>query len=158
MALALSERRAWVSQSEIRNMTIQCEPVGGINLAQGLCDTEVPGDVMTGAHDAIEAGINVYTRYDGLSELREAIAAKHRRFYGMEADPEKEIVVTFGATGAFYCACLALLNPGDEVIVFEPYYGYHLSTITAVQARPVYVRTTPPDWRFSMDDLERATF
>lgn len=156
MTLSLSKRRAWVSQSEIRNMTIQCERAGGINLAQGLCDLEVPVEVRTGARDAIEDGINVYTRYDGLSELRDAIAAKHKRFYGMDVDPETEIVVSCGATGAFYCACLALLNPGDEVILFEPYYGYHLSTLAAVQAAPVYVRTTPPHWRFSMEGLERA--
>lgn len=156
MALALSERRAWVSQSEIRNMTIECERAGGINLAQGLCDLEVPVAVRAGARDAIEEGVNVYTRYDGLAELREAIAAKHKRFYGMDVDPETEIVVSAGATGAFYCASLALLNPGDEVIVFEPYYGYHLSTLAAVQAVPAYVRMAPPDWRFNMEDLERA--
>jgi aminotransferase len=156
MALALSERRAWVSQSEIRNMTIECERAGGINLAQGLCDLEVPVDVRAGARAAIEEGVNVYTRYDGLAELREAVAAKHKRFYGMDVDPETEIVVSAGATGAFYCVCLALLNPGDEVIVFEPYYGYHLSTLAAVQAVPAYVRMAPPDWRFNMEDLERA--
>ncbi len=156
MTLTLSERRAWVSQSEIRNMTIECERAGGINLAQGLADLEVPVAVRTGARNAIEEGINVYTRYDGLAELRDAIAAKHRRFYDMNVDPETEIVVSAGATGAFYCACLALLNPGDEVIVFEPYYGYHLSTLAAVQAVPAYVRMEPPEWRFSIEDLERA--
>jgi aminotransferase len=156
MAMTLSERRAWVSQSEIRNMTIECERAGGINLAQGLCDLEVPVEVRAGARDAIEEGINVYTRYDGLAELRYAIATKHKRFYGMDVDPETEIVVSAGATGAFYCACLALLNPGDEVIVFEPYYGYHLSTLAAVQAVPAFVRMEPPDWRFNIQDLERA--
>jgi aminotransferase len=69
-------------------------------------------------------------------------------------DPETEIVVSAGATGAFYCACLALLNPGDEVILFEPYYGYHISTLVATGGFPVYVRMQPPDWTFSDADLE----
>ena len=71
-------------------------------------------------------------------------------------DPDTEIVVSGGATGAFYCACLALLNPGDEVILFEPYYGYHLQTLVATEAVPVYVRLATPDWTFIRDDLHRA--
>jgi len=143
-------------QSEIRNMSIECDRVGGINLSQGVCDTEVPIEVRRGAQEAIDRGINTYTRYDGLPELRQAIADKQRRFTGMAVNPEGEVVVSDGATGALYCACLALLNPGDEVIVFEPYYGYHISTLAAAGAVPVYVRMEPPDWSFSRDALERA--
>ena len=156
MALNLSDRHKWILQSEIRNMTIECTRVKGINLAQGVCDTEAPLVVRRGAQEAIEAGINTYTRYDGLDELRIAIAEKQKRFTGMDVDPDSEIVVTAGATGALYCACLALLNPGDEVILFEPYYGYHIHTLVAVQAAPVYVRMQAPDWSFSYDDLERV--
>jgi len=75
---------------------------------------------------------------------------------GISADPETEIVVSAGSTGAFYCACLALLDPGDEVILFEPYYGYHLHTLLAVEAVPAFVTLQPPDWLFAMADLERA--
>lgn len=156
MSLQLSARHAWVMQSEIRNMSIECDRVGGVNLSQGVCDTEVPFDVRHGAKQAIDQGVNTYTRYDGLSALRQAIALKQFRFTGMAVDPESEIVVSAGATGALYCACLALLNPGDEVIVFEPFYGYHVSTLVATQAVPVYARLTPPDWTFSPDDLEQA--
>jgi len=156
MTLALSERKEWVLQSEIRNMSIECDRIFGINLSQGVCDTEVPLLVRRGAQEAIDAGVNTYTRYDGLAELRQAIAAKQRRFTGMDVDPESEIIVSAGATGALYCACLALLNPGDEVIIFEPYYGYHINTIIATQAIPVYVRLEQPDWTFSMADLEAA--
>lgn len=74
----------------------------------------------------------------------------------MKVDPQKEIVVSAGATGALYCACLSLLDPGDEIILFEPYYGYHVSTLVATQAVPVYVRTLPPDWAFTYKDLERV--
>ncbi len=156
MPLHLSKRHEWVSQSEIRNMSIECDKLGGINLSQGVCDLEVPPQVRLGAQEAIDQGINTYTRYDGLSELRNAIASKQKQFTGQEVDPEKEIVVSAGTTGALYCTCLALLDPGDEVIVFEPYYGYHISTLIATQAIPVYVRTTPPDWNFSYDDLEKV--
>jgi aminotransferase len=154
MGLGLSCRHEWVLQSEIRNMSIECDRVGGINLSQGVCDTEVPLDVRRGAQEAIDRGINIYTRYDGLAELRQAIAGKQQRFTGMEVDPEREIIVSAGATGALYCSCLALLNPGDEVIVFEPFYGYHISTLVATQAVPVYIRMSPPDWTFSTEVLE----
>jgi len=155
MGLALSKRHEWVQQSEIRNMSIECDLMGGINLSQGVCDTEVPLIVRRAAQEAINDGINSYTRYDGIDELREAIAKKQKLYSGMSVSPE-EIVVSAGSTGAFYCACLSLLNPGDEVILFEPYYGYHISTLIATQAVPAYVRMTFPDWRFTYEDLERA--
>lgn len=137
-------------------MSIECEKVGGINLAQGVCDTEVPFPVRRGARAAIDEGINSYTRFDGLAELRRAIAVKMRDDNGMVVDPETEIVVSGGSTGAFYCACLALLNPGDGVIVFEPYYGYHINTLLAVEAVPSYVTLRPPNWTFDRQDLESA--
>ncbi|SHE41409.1 aminotransferase [Desulfacinum infernum DSM 9756] len=156
MSLKVSSRLEWVAQSEIRNMSIECERLGGINLSQGVCDLEIPEPVRRGAQQAIDEGYNVYTRYDGLQELREAIAHKHKQFNGLEVDPEGEVIVSAGTTGAFYCACLALLEPGDEVIVFEPYYGYHISTLLATQARPAYVRLHPPGWTFTEEDLEAA--
>lgn len=156
MSLKLSNRSDCVLQSEIRNMSIECDRAGGINLSQGVCDMKVPVEVRKGAADAIEAGFNTYTRYDGLKELRDAIGAKQKRMYGFEADPEKEIVVSAGATGALYCTCLALLNPGDEVLIFEPFYGYHVSTLIAAQAVPVYIRLNPPGWIFERSALEKA--
>lgn len=143
-------------QSEIRNMSIECDKVLGINLSQGVCDTEIPSAVSSGAYRAIAQGVNTYTHYAGLSELREAIAVKQRSFYAMDVDPATEIIVSGGATGALYCACLALLNPGDEVILFEPFYGYHVQTLLATQAVPVYVRMKLPGWTFSIADLEAA--
>lgn len=156
MTLELSKRHKWVQQSEIRNMSLECDRINGINLSQGVCDTEIHKVVREGAHKAIEDGINTYTRYDGLQELRRAITAKQKRFCGIEYDPENEVIVSAGSTGALYCACLSLLNPGDEVIVFEPFYGYHISTLVVAGAVPVYVRTMPPDWSFQMHDLERV--
>src|SRR3989337_2464720 len=137
MPLSLSKKASLIAQSEIRAMTLECARVGGINLAQG-------------AKEAIDAGINSYTRYDGLKELRYAIANKMKDYNGIDTDPESEIIVSAGSTGAFYCACLALLNPGDEVILFEPYYGYLINTILAAEAVPTYVGLKAPDWTLSM--------
>jgi aminotransferase len=156
MSLSLSQRANRTVQSEIRAMSIACDRVQGINLAQGVCDTEVPEPVRRGAQQAMDNGINSYTRAEGLGPIREAIAEKMRRFNGIECDPETEVVVGSGATGAFYAAALALLNPGDEVILFEPFYGYHLNTLVAVEAVPLFVTMRAPDWTFSPDDLERA--
>jgi len=143
-------------QSEIRNMSIECDAVGGINLSQGVCDTEVPEVVRRAAQRAIDDGQNSYTRYDGTQELREAIARKVARYNGVSADPDREIIVSAGTTGAFYCACLALLDPGDEVILFEPFYGYHLQTIEATDLKARYVRLNAPIWSFRPQDLEEA--
>jgi aminotransferase len=156
MALTLSVRTDHITQAEIRVMTIECDRVGGVNLAQGVCDLGVPPEVEQGAIDGMRGGFNSYTRYDGLVELRQAIAGKLRHFNGIGADPETEITVSAGSTGAFYCACLALLNPGDEVILFEPYYGYHLNTLLAAGATARYVTMQPPDWRFEPEDIEKV--
>ncbi|GIW54487.1 MAG: aminotransferase [Nitrospiraceae bacterium] len=137
-------------------MTSACARVKGINMAQGVCDTPTPSLVIEAAERAMRQGINTYTRYDGLAELRQALARKLAEYNGITADPETEITVSAGATGAFHCACLALLNPGDEVIVFEPYYAYHISALVAVEAIPRVVHTQAPDWTFSPEDVERA--
>ncbi len=156
MACEGNQRMATLAQSEIRTMTAACARVKGLNMAQGVCDTPVPLPVIRGAERAMAMGLNTYTRFDGLPELREAIARKLADYNGLSADAETEITVSAGATGAFHCACLALLTPGDEVIVFEPYYGYHISALVAVEAVPRVVRMQAPDWTFSPADLKRA--
>lgn len=137
-------------------MSIECSRVGGVNLAQGVCDTPPPPLVIEAAAKAMRDGFNIYTRFDGLAELRQAIAYKFHRDMGLTVDPESQITVSAGSTGAFYCACLALLEPGDEVILFQPYYGYHVNTLASVEAVPVYVPMQAPDWTFTREDLERV--
>jgi len=137
-------------------MSVECERVGGVNLSQGVCDLAVPEPVVRAAKAAIDRGENSYSRHDGTGALRRALAGKYQRRAGLDVDPETNVVVTSGATGALYCSCLALLEPGDEVILFEPYYSYHESTLKATEAVPVFVSTKAPDWSFSMDDLEKA--
>ena len=154
--LKLSQRAARVVQAEIRAMSVECEKVGGINLAQGICDTEVPPAVRRGAKEAIDHGANQYTRMDGIAALRKGIAKKLREHNGIIADPETEIVVSGGSTGAFYAACLALVDRGDDVLLFEPYYGYHVNTVLALEANPCFVTLRAPGWTFSPDDLESA--
>lgn len=143
-------------QSEIRAMTLECAKVNGINMAQGICDTPVPQVVRRAAQDAIERGDNIYTRYDGREELRLAISSFYKRTYNLDLDPAKEIIVSSGATGALYSACCALLDPGDEVIVFEPYYGYHINTLKSRDLVPIYIRMEPPHWTIPFESLEAA--
>lgn len=147
---------AALGQSEIRAMTQACVGVKGLNMAQGVCDTPAPRVVLDGAQQAIDQGYNLYTRFDGLPELREAIARKLADHNSLQADPERHITVSAGATGAFHCACAALLDPGDEVILFEPYYQYHISALLAVEAVPVFVRMQAPAWTFALAQLEQA--
>ena len=156
MTRTISRRMADLAQSEIRAMTQACTRMKGLNMAQGVCDTPVPPVVLEGAEKAIREGYNVYTRFDGLPEVREAIAEKLAHYNGIQADPETEVTVSAGATGAFHCACAALLNPGDEVILFEPYYQYHISALVAVEAVPVVVHMEPPTWTYSVAQLEEV--
>jgi aminotransferase len=152
----LSQIAPLVIQSEIRAMSVECDRIGGVNLAQGVCDTELPPLVAQGAIDAIDAGKNRYTRLDGIGILRDAIAAKLGAYNGIHADPNTEILVTAGATGALYTACLALLNPGDEVILFEPFYGYHWNTMLSLRAMPVAVPLSAPAWHLDIERLRKA--
>ena len=155
-SLRLSEISPGMVQSEIRAMSVECDRVNGVNLAQGVCDTGVPSPVMTRAIEAITEGYNIYTRLDGIAPLRRAIADKLARYNGIPADPESEILVSSGATGAFYAACMALFNPGDEVILFEPFYGYHLNTLRAVRVHAIDVPMSSPDWTIDFDTLRAA--
>jgi aminotransferase len=152
----LGNRMAFLRQSEIRNMTIECTKVSGINMSQGVCDTPVPEFVRRAAQAAIDDGVNTYTRFDGLPELRHAIAAKLTRLNGLDVSGEGDIVVTSGSSSAFYGACLAILDPGDEVVLFEPCYGYHADTLTALGVNARFVTMRPPDWSFDIDAVERA--
>jgi aminotransferase len=151
--LSLSDLAPRVLQSEIRSMTMECDRIGGVNLAQGVCDTDVPAPVAEAAHQAIRDGHNIYTRLDGIPRLRQAIAAKLSSDRSLNVDPDREVLVTSGATGAFHAAAMALLNPGDEVILFEPFYGYHANTLASLRVTPVIVPLAAPYWTLDLDAL-----
>jgi aminotransferase len=159
--LHLSQLAPGLVQSEIRSMTVACADASGINLAQGVCDTDPPHPVVAAAIDAIQSGLNIYTRLDGIAPLREAIAQKLAAYNGLTVDPNREVLVTSGATGALHAALMALLNPGDECIVFEPFYGYHTSTLLAQRVTPVILPLTQPagpldPWSLDLDRLRSA--
>ncbi len=154
--LQLSELAPGTVQSEIRAMTAECDRIGGVNLAQGVCDTPVPDPVEAEAIAAIRAGHNIYTRMDGIARLRSAISAKQQRDYGLAYDPETEVLVASGATAGLHAAVMALLNPGDEVLLFEPFYGYHTATLKSMRVKPVLVPLSEPDWTLDTDALKAA--
>jgi aminotransferase len=154
--LTLSDMAPGGMQSEIRAMSIECDAIGGINLAQGVCDTPTPAPVQEGAIQAIRDGYNIYTRLDGIARLRQAISAKQQRDYGLDYDPESEVLVTSGATAGLHAAVMALLNPGDQVLLFEPFYGYHVSTLQSMRVKPVLVPLAEPDWTLDLDALKAA--
>jgi aminotransferase len=156
MNLPTSTRLNGVTQSDIRRMSRDCERVGGINLGQGICDLPTLPEVAQGAIEAIQQCKATYSKYEGIDLLRERIAAKLSHYNGIEVDPASQLVVTSGSTGGFTCAVMATLNPGDEVILFEPYYGYHLNTLKLLDIVPVIVPLEAPDWAIDFEKLERA--
>ncbi|MGC1462951.1 MAG: aminotransferase class I/II-fold pyridoxal phosphate-dependent enzyme [Terracidiphilus sp.] len=154
--LALSQLAPDALQSEIRAMTTECDRIGGINLAQGVCDTPVPAVVEAAAIKAIHNGDNIYTRCDGIAHLRQAIADKQLRDYGLRYDPENEVMVASGATGGLHATVMALLNPKDDVLLFEPFYGYHAVTLQSLRVNPILVPLAEPDWALDTDALKAA--
>ena len=117
-----------------------------INLGQGFPDSEGPADVVRAAVDALLDDRNQYPPMPGLPELRQAVAAANRRFYGLEVDWASEVVVTSGATEAITACLMAVLNPGDEVVLIEPLYDTYAPVVRLLGALPRFVRLEPPDW------------
>jgi aminotransferase len=154
--LRLSDLAPQHIQSEIRAMSVACDAMGGINMAQGVCDTDPPHPVVEAAIAAIQSGHNIYTRADGIASLRESIAQKLSTFNDITVDPHSQVLVTSGATGAMNSALLALLNPRDECLVLEPFYGHHNTTLITQRVVPVVVPLQAPDWALSMDALRAA--
>lgn len=152
----ISDRLHGLVQSDIRRMSRECERVGGINLGQGICDLPTIPELVEGACDAIRSSKATYSKFEGIDLLRERIAAKCQRFNGFKVDPASELVVTVGSTGGFAAAAMATLNAGDEVILFEPYYGYHLNTLKVLGITTKYVPLQLPDWSIDFDQLRAA--
>ncbi len=127
-----------------------------INLGQGFPDTDGPQDILEAAADALFDGRNQYPPMTGVPELRQAVSAANARFYGLEIDPTTEVVVTSGATEAITACLTAILNPGDEVVLFEPLYDTYLPVIRLLGAVPKLVRLSPPKWELPRADLSAA--
>ena len=129
---------------------------GAINLGQGFPDTDGPADVLQAAKDALSDGRNQYPPMTGVPELRQAVAAANKRFYGLDVNPDTEVVVTSGATEAITACLMGLLNQGDEVVLIEPLYDTYLPVVRLLGAIPVLVRLTPPDWKLPRAQLAAA--
>ncbi|QWF70543.1 aminotransferase class I/II-fold pyridoxal phosphate-dependent enzyme [Methylomonas paludis] len=156
MTFKLANRLAGLQPSDIRHMTRECERLGGINLGQGLGDLAAPALVRETAIQAIQNGDNTYTQSEGIVPLRKAIADKVRQDNNLEVDFATEIVVTNGTTGAFAATLAAFLNPGDGILILEPYYGYHLNTILLNSLEPQFLTLAAPEFNLVEADLRNA--
>jgi aminotransferase len=149
-------RTATFTESVIREMTRVAQAHGAINLAQGFPDFPMPAAMKDAAAAAIRDDVNQYAITWGSPALRRSIAGKYRQWYDFDVNTETEITVTCGATEAMASVFLALVDPGDEVIVFEPFYENYGPDAILAGARPVFVALEPPNWTFDPEQLRRA--
>ncbi|MBM4434395.1 MAG: aminotransferase class I/II-fold pyridoxal phosphate-dependent enzyme [Chloroflexi bacterium] len=152
----LARRTVGFTESVIREMTRLCAQRGGINLAQGFPDFSAPAEIKEAAKRAIDADVNQYAITWGAPSLRRALAASYGDLYGMAVDPETMLTVTCGATEAMISTLLAIVDPGDEVVVLEPFYENYGPDAAICGAVPVYVPLRPPEDAFDPDELRRA--
>ncbi len=150
----LSQLTKGLSQSGIRKASTRCREIGGINLGQGICDIPIHNDIKEAASRALFDNKNIYGACEGLMPLREKVTEKISNFNGFDVCPKTETMITHGATGAFVTACKTLFNPGDKVILFEPFYGYHLGILSllgiGVKTSPIHIH----DFSLDFDHLE----
>ena len=144
------------TESVIREMTRLALVHGATNLAQGFPDFPAPQILKDAAAQAIADDVNQYSITWGAKAFRNAIAEKYRRWYDLEFDPEREVTVCCGATEGMIATLLALVNPGDEIVLFEPFYENYNPDSQLCGAQPRYVRLHAPDWTFDRDELRRA--
>jgi N-succinyldiaminopimelate aminotransferase len=137
-------------------MSMVAERTGAINLGQGFPDQDGPPAMIDAAVRAMRDGRNQYPPGPGIPELRQAIAAHQQRFYGVGYDPDTEVLVTAGATEAIAAAMLALCEPGDEVVMFEPYYDSYAPAVAMAGARRRVVPLRPPTWGFDLEEFAAA--
>ncbi len=155
-ARTISKRVQAFTESVIREMTRVNAEYGGVNLAQGFPNFPPPKELVEAAHRAIDGDFHQYAITWGARNLREVIAAKFEHFYGKAVDPERQVTVCCGSTEAMLSSLLAVLDPGDEIVIFEPFYENYGPGAIISGARPVYVPLEPPDFSFDSDRLARA--
>lgn len=153
---SLSQRTANLKQSGIRAANTRCTELGGIDLGQGVCKLPVNEVIKEAAKNAIDHNKNMYSPNRGLKQLREQLAVKIKSFNKINANPNSDILVSHGAIGAFVCAVQALFDPGDEVIVFEPYYGYHQGILALFDINISVVKINLSDFSFDINELKEA--
>jgi aspartate/methionine/tyrosine aminotransferase len=151
-----AQRTMRFTESVIREMTRLAAQHNAVNLAQGFPDFPAPEILKNAARQAITDDINQYAITWGAKPFRDAITAKYKRTYGIELDPEREITVTCGSTEGMMAAHMAISNPGDEVVIFEPYYENYGPDTLLCGADRKFVKMYPPDWSFDREELRRA--
>jgi len=151
-----SERALKFTESVIREMTRVCLKHQGVNLAQGFPDFPAPAEIKEAAVQAIRADFNQYAITWGTPALRQAIADKFAWYNGVSMDPEREITVCCGSTEAMISSLMAIVNPGEEVIVFEPFYENYDPDTILCDATPRFITLHEPDWHFDDQELTRA--
>ena len=154
--MRVSHRASTFTESVIREMTRLAMEHDAINLAQGFPDFPAPQVIKDAACRAVQADVNQYAVTWGAPGFRRALADKYLRFYGMDVDSDSNICVTCGATEAMIASMLAVVDPGDEVVVFEPYYENYGPDAILAGARPRHVSLRPPDWSFDEAELAAA--
>jgi aminotransferase len=152
----ISKRVQGFTESVIREMTRVNNQYGGVNLAQGMPNFPPPKELLEAAHRAIDGDFHQYAITWGTPRLRKAIADKYLKFYGMDLDPDRHVTVCCGSTETMLSTLLAVLNPGDEVIIFEPFYENYGPGCVISGAEPVFVPLEPPDFSFDPDRLAKA--
>ena len=152
----ISRRVQGFTESVIREMTRVVDQQGGVNLAQGMPNWEPPPELLEAAHRALEGDFHQYAITWGAPRLRRAIADKYRKFYGMEVDPDRHVTVCCGSTEAMLSTLLAVLNPGDQVVIFEPFYENYGPGCIISGAEPVWIPLEAPDFTFDPDRLRQA--
>lgn len=152
----LARRTAGLVQSDIRAITQMVNAVDGINLGQGICDLPTPDPIRAGAQRAIEENRAIYSHFAGIEALRSSILKKVQTYNCIPATSIDEVMVSVGSTGAFVAAIFALLEPGDEVLLFEPFYGYHRNLLRLPSATAKYVPTNAGDFSIDFEAVERA--
>ena len=151
-----AERTLGITESVIREMTRLAMQHNAVNLAQGYPDFPAPQILKDAARQAIADDINQYAITWGAKPFRDAIAGKYKRTYGLEFDPEREITVCCGSTEGMIASLLAVTNPGDELVIFEPYYENYGPDALMCGAERKFVKLHPPDWTFDPEELRRA--
>ncbi len=152
----VSDRAQRFPESVIREMTRVAAAHGAVNLSQGYPDFDPPREVVEAAQRALDNGYNQYSTTWGAPELRDAIVRRAKTFNGIDADPEANLVVTCGSTEAMMAAMLSVINPGDEVVVFEPFYENYGPDAVMSGATPRYARMHWPDWRLDEESVKAA--
>src|SRR5476651_2552459 len=151
-----SRKATQFTESVIREMTRLNQLHGGVNLSQGFPDFPAPAAIKEAACAAINADVNQYSVTWGARPLREAVAREFTRRYGLSIVPDEQVTVCCGATEAMMSAMMAIINPGDEVVVFEPFYENYGPDAILSGASPRFVKLRPPDWTFNPDELAAA--